>query len=68
MEIKLIPKTAKAKQRIKAHGDTGRVIQTVDKVQFDSKKGPWLLVEAGDPTSRWVHATQDANFTVENIL
>jgi hypothetical protein len=62
--VRLIPKTAKGKQRIKAHGDFGAVVSIQSHVQFNDEVGGWLLVEAADPTSRWVHKTRDKDFTV----
>lgn len=67
-EVRLIPKTQKGKQRIKQHGDTGKVLDVQNKVQFTSEYGPWLLVNAADPTGRWVHWKHDDNFTLEFIL
>lgn len=67
MRVKLIPKTAKAKQRIKAFGDTGDVLALMDKIPAKDGKGPWLLVEAADPTSRWVHQTRDLDFEVVRL-
>ena len=68
MRVKLVPKTAKGKQRIKAHGDTGDVLRVEDSIQCrPGKKGPWLLVEAGDPFSRWVHKTHDDDFEVVEL-
>lgn len=62
--VRLVPKTAKGKQRAKAHGYFGQVLRIEHSVQFSNEVGGWLLVEAGDPTSRWVHSTRDKDFTV----
>lgn len=67
MRVQLVPKTAKGKQRIKAHGDTGEVLRITDKVAFSTERGPWLLVAAGDPTSRWVHKSRDKDFEVVEL-
>lgn len=53
MIVRLIPKTHKAKQRVKKHGDTGVVISRCSWV---------MLVEAGDSTSRWVNVRDDQDF------
>jgi hypothetical protein len=65
--VRLIPRTAKGKQRIKQHGDFGPVIKITSSVQFSKDVGGWLLVEAADPTSRWVHVTRDKDFVVKFV-
>lgn len=67
MCVKLIPKTAKGKQRVKQYGDTGKVCCLAESVSFSSEKGPWLLVEAADPSSRWVNLHNDKDFSVELV-
>lgn len=67
MKVKLIPKTSKAKQRIKQYGDVGEVVEVKDEVIFSSDSGPWLRVQAADRYSRWVHKTKDTDFEVEII-
>lgn len=62
--VTLTPKTKKGRERIKAHGDTGMVVQVSNKVAFSPESGPWLLIEAADPCSRWVHQNRDQDFTV----
>jgi len=64
----LKPKTKKGKERIKQYGASGIVLDVKDKVIFSCENGPWLLIEAADPTSRWVHIKFDKDFEVEITL
>lgn len=61
----LTGKTAKGKQRIKQWGSQGKIMRTLDVVQFSQDSGPWFAITAGDPTFRWVHATRDPDFTID---
>lgn len=63
--VRLIPKTSKGKQRVKQWGAEGNVVGTASEVQFSKDKGLWILVEAGDITSRWVNVHRDKDFRVE---
>lgn len=65
--VRLIPKSGKAKQCVKQYGDTGMVLQSRERVLFSDEQGPWLLVSAADPQSRWVHHKFDPDFTVETL-
>ena len=67
MRVRLVPKTAKAKQRIKAYGDEGEVLEIRHRIQARQSTGPWLLVAAADPTSRWVHQSGDPDFEVKEL-
>jgi len=59
-------RSAKAKQRLKRDGDKWVVRKVEDKIQFSQKKGPWLLIDNGNPNaSRWVHAHIDDHFLVK---
>ena len=79
MEITLVPKTRAGKNKLADDGrhavgewaGTYRVVETRDHVQFAAgRRGPWLLLT---PTCeldiamlwRWVHGTNDGNFTVQ---
>lgn len=64
--IQLQPKSKKGKQRLKDFPSTGEVLEIRQSVCFSDKKGPWLLVKGGDPTSRWVHIKEDPNFDIEH--
>lgn len=68
--VNLEPKTKKGREKIKKYGSTWHVLKKLDKVLFDQKNGPWLLVspvpEHSDAT-RWIHSTDDSNFNVENL-
>lgn len=66
-KVRLIPKTKKAKERVKQYGDTGIVFEVRNRIQFSQEEGPWLLVLAADPRGRWVHETNDKNFDVEYL-
>lgn len=63
--VKLIPKTKKARERIKQYGEIGMILETRENVLFSDEEGPWLKINAADPSSRWVHAKRDSNFGVE---
>ena len=79
MELTLIPKTRHGKNRLatihSAEGEwDGRwvVVDTQDSVRFaPGKRGPWHRVEPRvhfqrrDSHARWVHATDDDNFTMQ---
>lgn len=81
MELKLLPKTRHGKNRLAAipipNGIwDGRwiVVDTCDRVRFaPGKHGPWYRVEPLvhfqqlDGHGRWVHATDDDNFIVQQI-
>lgn len=59
----------KGKQRVKQYGPRWRVMVRRDYVQFDTRRGPWLMVvpDAHGDTSeaaRWVHAFFDKDFKV----
>ena len=68
--ITLIPKTHKAKNKIREAGtDQFEILREVDKVLFSDETGPWLLIApVGDTEakkSRWVHKTNDLNFSIK---
>lgn len=75
--ITLIPLSKRAKQIIKQHGDRWLVLEKRDRILFDERDGPWLLVipitedqapamnarEArNESQSRWVHEHYDFEF------
>jgi hypothetical protein len=76
--ITLIPISKRAKQIVKQHGERWEVLQTLNKVLFSDKVGPWILVAPIDEqrvaltvkdskeetTSRWIHEHFDENFKV----
>lgn len=65
--VRLVPKTHKAKNRIAENGGVGPILEVRDNVLFSNNSGPWLAVAAADPQWRWVHATEDKNFDVEQL-
>jgi len=64
--VRLEARSKKGKERIARDGADGWTVEQVaPRVQFSSEPGPWLLIGNGNPgASRWVHATNDANFAV----
>lgn len=77
--ISLIPKTKKAKQLIKSHGHRWEVVEARSTVLFDTRNGPWILIQPLteerapadgmraariESASRWIHEHSDANFQV----
>lgn len=77
--LTLIPRTKRAKQIIKQHGERWEVVRCQPYVLFDANRGPWLLVQplseerapADDllaakieSASRWVHEFFDDEFQV----
>jgi len=70
MMVTLQHKTKKGKERIKRDGaDKWFVRKTRQRVAFSPEKGPWLLIDNGNSASmRWVHATRDRDFVVEECV
>ena len=80
MECTLEPKTRHGKNRLTKiktvdplWGGRWQVISTADQVNFaKGKRGPWHLVEPlfesrrRQSFARWVHATDDDNFTLRS--
>ena len=66
MLVRLIPKTNKAKQRVKQWGDVGAVVSRCRWVQFSTQEH-WMQVEAGDQTSRWINLKNDVDFDWEEV-
>lgn len=77
--LTLIPRTKRAKQIIKQHGERWEVARRQPYVLFDANRAPWLLVQplseerapADDlqaakieSASRWVHEFFDYEFQV----
>lgn len=77
--LTLIPRTKRAKQIIKQHGERWEVVRRQPYVLFYANRGPWLLVQplseerapADDlqaakieSASRWVHEFFDDEFQV----
>jgi len=67
MKVRLTPKTRRAQQKLSVYGSIGEVICESSTVEFSAMAGPWLLVKAADPESRWVHKTQDPHFHVQHL-
>ena len=71
--LRLKGKTNKGKNKINEAGKPGRwvLIEQRDSVGFSDREGPWLHVYPDNnenvSKSRWVHATDDRDFTVELI-
>ena len=57
--------SAKGKQRVKSFGNNGwEILNRIDRVQFSSENGPWLLIDNGvEDARRWIHETQDKDFS-----
>jgi len=67
-QVKLVARTKRGRERIKQHGAVG-VVQSISmKVFFNPDPGPWLMVTAADQVARWVHASRDPDFSVEEEL
>jgi len=70
--FKLTGKTLKGKNRVREFGSEWNLIDTKDKVSFTQEPGPWLLLKPAkdkqgrNDGSRWVHATHDQDFLVQN--
>jgi hypothetical protein len=77
--VSLLPQTKRAKQLIKQHGERWEVVYGRERVSFDTRPGPWLLVQPLseerapatnarearlETASRWVHEFYDENFKV----
>lgn len=67
MNITLVGLTKKGKQRIKEHGAHWRVVKKLDKVNFSTEPGPWILVTPSNRSddcdaSRWIHQLSDKDF------
>lgn len=68
--VKLIPKTGKAKNKIREAGwpDHWIVVDEKDMVPFSERDGPWLHVTPdnnNNDKSRWVHQHNDNDFIVK---
>lgn len=66
--VKLTPKTRKGQNVTRQNGETWEVVKVQDSILFSTQPGPWLFVKptVGDlRNTRWVHGTDDPNFTVE---
>lgn len=68
--IRLKGLSQKGKNRIRELGSEWIVHTQVDRVLFNPELGPWLMVspvgtDMDHKSSRWVHATQDKDFTIE---
>ena len=66
-KILLTGRTQKGKNAAQRDGNEWRIVQVTDTVRFDTRQGPWLLITTGGDTDRWVHQTDDVNFTVEEL-
>lgn len=64
--VKLTPKTRKGQNVTNRDGSLFVVVGQADRVQFSTQPGPWLNMEPiNQPINRrWVHGTNDPNFTV----
>ena len=65
MDIELIGKTVKGKNRIREHGKFAKITQESKRVFFTYKEGPWFYIK---PHERWVHANDDPDFTIKKIF
>lgn len=65
MDIELIGKTMKGKNKIRGQGKFARVHDETDRVFFSQETGPWLFIK---PHNRWVHKTNDPDFIVKEAL
>ena len=68
MNLKLIPKTHKGKNRINEHGNKWKVLRVVSEALPFSKGdvGPWMFIEsAKTQDTRWIRAQNDIDFFVE---
>lgn len=62
----LTGKTQKGRNRVRENGREWTVKKTANRVLFDTRTGPWLLLSAVHSNDgRWVHATDDKDFLVE---
>lgn len=64
MFVTLKAKTPSGADVLSKHGDVRRVVNKTDSVGFSKMPGPWLLLESPKDL-RWVHATSDDNFALE---
>lgn len=64
MDIELIGKTVKGKNKIQEKGKFAKVTEERDMVFFSTVKGPWWFVF---PHNRWVHAINDPDFRCNKI-
>lgn len=71
--IELTGLSQKGKNRVRELGPIWHVLAETDRVLFSpSKTGPWLFVAPvgkgmQDKSSRWVHATSDADFSIKSL-
>ena len=69
-QVQLKGISQKGKNRVRDHGDRWTVLAETDHVLFaPSSHGPWLFLAPlglgqNDKASRWVRASNDADFTV----
>jgi hypothetical protein len=72
-EVQLKGLSQKGKNRVREHGDRWSVLAETDRVLFaPGKNGPWLFVSPvgrgqDDPASRWIRASDDADFQVQVV-
>lgn len=64
MDIQLIGKTMKGKNKIREHGQFAKVVQEADKVFFSDEIAKWIFIK---PHNRWLIDGDDADFIVKHI-
>ncbi len=70
MQVKVTGKTRNGKNIIQLHGDTFEVIKIAASVAFDSKSGPWFLLESLNNTFKkekhlhWIREKEDPDFNI----
>lgn len=68
--VKLTGKTLRGKNKLHEAGSPEHwtVLKQQAMVVFSNKEGPWIFVGTGNAFyDRWVHLTDDDNFTVEVV-
>lgn len=64
MDIELIGKTIKGKNKIREKGKFASIKQETQTVYFSAREGPWIYII---PHNRWIHKIDDNDFIVKNL-
>lgn len=64
MDIELIGKTQKGKNKIRQHGKFAKITRDESKVFFSPDRARWIFIE---PHNRWLKMENDADFIVKKI-
>lgn len=71
--INLRGKSQKGKNRVHENGDVWEVVAIADSIACGKRSGPWLLLQAMEPTTkdfpdqRWIQQTDDLDFEIMEV-